>query len=278
MGVFGLDLHVVNFLPYRNCAIFIGVLGTAQAIIWGGLSLFVLLYGAFGHVGRRGSNPYWYSFYKNYLHDRGFGHSRMLFFSITYFLLSLIWLFFSVHLLVKIYKSRAAPFPYISWSVVTLVICFVDIVVSILMVIDMVRMANERMRPSLKIQEKAEVLNVPNPYGSRLGVVLSIFTITSRGFFLWILNLVCAILLLMAQHDPKRPKKDQESNVNVYEISRETRKKERVSAPRPPKPVKGMEGPCSPCSPTMPCPQICPAASQPPSPPKFNLGMLQSWN
>lgn len=204
---------VKKALPYRKCAIFIGLLGLLQSIVW---ITFAVLYINMYHLSRKTTfmkevkafrigHIYWKTFYNRFIVPRSPDSNKIRFYFYAYFALSLFWFVSSMYLLCVgcnddcVGHGRNA---YVSWGSLTFIICIVDSIATFLIVSDITRMANEKQKDYVPQPRDKNY-----PPDVRLSVLLVISFFLARGFFIWILNLICSLLLLMASRRKKRRKK-----------------------------------------------------------------------
>lgn len=265
-------------IPYRNCGVFIGVLGFFQALIWiiiTGAILACFFGGdAMDDVNKsmkenKGKDIYWGTFYDFYLAPSALEQQKTYIYCCLFMFLSVVWFLLSMHLYCQACCEANPKCPYRFWAVWTLLICVLDLIVAILVIIDIIKLANDRDNPASALNRSPKT-SPHDPYEIRLAVILGMFAFVARGFLLWVLNLVCSILLLMAQHSPKKH----------VRIKREDMQDEETCPPcmsRLP-PPQLMPPPCSPG----PCTDVCagPAATptcgvSPPLAPTVTLNMIK---
>lgn len=260
-------------IPYKRCAIFIGVYGSLQAIIWLGVTLMFAI-STLAHSSKvvyanrhyKKKNIYWETFQDTHLNIKSSNATFMLLYSIIFAIISILWLLASLNLVYKIFKNEHPRQPYVIWALLTLGICVADAIIACIVINDVVRLANERANPNSKMNKIAKAYTKYDPYDVRLSVVLGLFVLAARGFILWIINLICAILLLMAQHTPEGKKIMRSEQTYEKRKKKKEIKEVEVSPVQPP--------PCSPLCTIAPSPvYTCKAA--PPHPPMITLNMIK---
>lgn len=237
----------VEFIANKNCGIFVGIYGIVQSSVWLFLTLFLMTCGQHIAAGRK-INAYWHAFHSNYVDINAGGHAKLVIYCFIYFILSLGMLILSINVLVKLYMKRSARCTYISWSVMTFVICVVDVIMSVVMTLEIKIMSKETMHLSKYDDRIVQEFLPQDPYSARLAAAISMFAFTSRFFLIWLLNFICALLLVKSEF----------SQTKLFDKFYP-------------------ESPCDPCSPTKPCSPECPQFPKPPPADDFKLCMVQAW-
>lgn len=136
-------------IPMRRCGIFSSIFGIAQSIVWATVSiLFISMYLSGGFNYESDTNEDWFAFYKIYIKTGGTGPIKIIKLMSLYGCISALWFFVSLWLIIRIKNRdivnplRSVTCAYLFWSVITFIICIIDVIVTLMVVFDLINLMN----------------------------------------------------------------------------------------------------------------------------------------
>ncbi|CAH1119634.1 unnamed protein product [Phaedon cochleariae] len=215
----GIQIVAIQKISVKNVILAASAIGTFQAVIWMILSLIAILYYNSAIIIGNALSRYDYELWIYHLYlgnDNVFADSVYSVFNIHpksfnifmyfYLILSFAWLLVSCYLIWAMVREK---WDYVknlmaSWSAVTFSIAALDIVLMSLIAADLEKaqdISNSIISPPPLL-----IMDQKNVYTS-MGIVM---TAAARGYILWIVNVVFAIIFVVLVH---RMKKQEEQSM-----------------------------------------------------------------